>query len=96
MVNMRRTGIALSTSSSLPQDPQTIDHDVHVPAIVGIPMNTADVVNLVTTTGVTNLATTAGQTDTNIPVDLNRRSLPPTEDPSLAPPIEGRTRGRQS
>uniref|UniRef100_A0A803PSJ7 Uncharacterized protein n=1 Tax=Cannabis sativa TaxID=3483 RepID=A0A803PSJ7_CANSA len=95
MDNTRRTSIAPSAYVCLPKDPQTVDLDVHVPATTRIPMNTADVVNPVAIIGTISLATTACQSNTNIPVDLNSRPLPPREDPPLVSPTEGRTHGRQ-
>uniref|UniRef100_A0A803PCL9 Uncharacterized protein n=1 Tax=Cannabis sativa TaxID=3483 RepID=A0A803PCL9_CANSA len=96
MVKTRRTMVAPSASLGLPQDSQIVDPNVHVPTTIRIPMNNADVVNLVTTIGTTSLATTAGQSDMNIPVDLNSRLFPQREDPPLlVPPTKGRTIGRQ-
>uniref|UniRef100_A0A803Q535 Uncharacterized protein n=1 Tax=Cannabis sativa TaxID=3483 RepID=A0A803Q535_CANSA len=91
MVNTRRTPIIAFASSSLPQDPLTVDPYIHVRATIGISTNTADVVKPAISVGTMNLATIAGQVDTNILVDLNNQPLPPREDPLLEPPTEGRT-----
>uniref|UniRef100_A0A803NUE2 Uncharacterized protein n=1 Tax=Cannabis sativa TaxID=3483 RepID=A0A803NUE2_CANSA len=93
MVNTRRPPVAPSASSGLPQDPQTIDPDVNVPATTKTPMNSADVVNPAISTGTTNLATIAGQDGTHITMDLSNRPLPLREDPLQSPPTEGRILG---
>uniref|UniRef100_A0A803PAD5 Uncharacterized protein n=1 Tax=Cannabis sativa TaxID=3483 RepID=A0A803PAD5_CANSA len=95
MVNTIINPIAPSPSLSLPLDPQIADLDTWVPVKTGIPMNAADMVSRVTTIGTTSLAITAGQLDVSISVDLSGMPMPPTTDPPLAPPSEGRTQGRQ-
>uniref|UniRef100_A0A803P471 Uncharacterized protein n=1 Tax=Cannabis sativa TaxID=3483 RepID=A0A803P471_CANSA len=94
MVNTRRTHVAPSTSSSLPQGPQITDPGTQVPITTRISMNTTNMVNLFTTIGATSLATTTCQTDTGTQVDPSGNSTPPRVDPTLAPPTEGRTQGQ--
>uniref|UniRef100_A0A803QGR5 Uncharacterized protein n=1 Tax=Cannabis sativa TaxID=3483 RepID=A0A803QGR5_CANSA len=95
MVNTKRTLATTFTSSGLPKDPMEVDHDVCVPVMTGISMNSIDVATPITSVGTTNLATTAGQVNTTIPVSLNNRPMPPRENPPPAPPTEGRTHVEQ-
>uniref|UniRef100_A0A803QJS1 Uncharacterized protein n=1 Tax=Cannabis sativa TaxID=3483 RepID=A0A803QJS1_CANSA len=79
----RRTLTTTSASSGLPQDPMTIDPDVHVLATTRIstnPANPEGPINSTNITGLVDLANSSGP---------NEQPLPSRVDPPLVPQIEG-------